>query len=206
MLTKKQLKVLEPMAKNLHNEYSYKELKALSKTKSDNGFQIAMNRFKEEDLVTERRIGTSLLLKANLSSELLYSYLTIINSGKLPKNAFDIIQRLKQEIEKYTLFHSIIVFGSYADNTQTRQSDLDIAIFLPDKKKENEVKIAVNTVKKRSLIEIDCHIMAYKEFLKMLEAGYANLGKLIVTKNLPMVNVGIFYKLLTKGVENGFEY
>jgi predicted nucleotidyltransferase len=194
------------MAKNLHREYSYKELKALSKFTSDNGFQIAINKFKEENLVTGRRIGTSLLLKANLSNELLYSYITIINSSKLPKNAFDTIQRLKQEIEKYTLTYSIVVFGSYADNTQTKQSDLDIAIFLPDKKKEHEVKIAVNSIKKRLLIELDCHIITYEEFLKMLKADYTNLGKLIAAKNLPLVNIGIFYKLLTKGVENGFAY
>ena len=206
MLTKTHLKVLEPMAKNLHREYSYKELKILSKIKSDNGFQIAINKFKEEKLVTERRIGTSLLLKANLSNELLYSYITIINSSKLPKNAFETIHRLKEEIEKYTLFYSIAVFGSYANRTQTKKSDLDIAVFLPDKQKENGVKIATNTVKKRSLIELDCHIIAHEEFLKMLEADYTNLGKLIAAKNLPIVNVGIFYKLLTKGVENGFKY
>lgn len=206
MLTKKQLRVLEPMAKNLHREYSYKELKALSKVKSDNGFQIAINKFKEENLVTERRIGTSLLLKANLSNELLYSYIPIINFSKLPKNAFEVIQRLKQEIEKFTLFYSLIIFGSYADSTQTKKSDLDIAILLPDNKKNNEIKIAVNTVKKRSLIELDCHIIAHKEFLKMLEADYTNLGKLIAAKNMSLINPGIFYKLLAKGVENGFEY
>lgn len=206
MLTKTQLKVLEPMAKNLHREYSYKELKALSKMKSDNGFQIAINKFKEENLITEKRIGTSLLLKANLSNELLYSYIFIINFSKLPKNAFEAVQMLKQEIEKYVLFYSIVIFGSYADNTQTKKSDLDIAIFIPDIKKENEIRIAVNATKKKSLIELDSQIIANEEFLKMLKADYVNLGKLIAAKNLPLINPGIFYKILTKGVENGFKY
>ena len=93
MLTKTQLKVLEPMTRSLHREYSYKELKGLSKVKSDNGFQIAVNKFNEESLITEKRIGTSLLLKANLSNELLYSYISIINFSKLSKNALETMQR-----------------------------------------------------------------------------------------------------------------
>ena len=40
----------------------------------------------------------------------------------------------------------------------------------------------------------------------MLSANYTNLGKLIAQRNLPLINAGIFYKLLNKGVENGFKY
>ena len=141
MLTKKQLKILGPMAKNLHREYAYKELKKLSGENSDNGFQIAISAFKEEKLITERRVGTSLLLRPNLGNDVIYSYISIINLGKLPKMALEAVQLLKNEIEKYTQFYSLVVFGSYADNTQTKASDIDIAIFTENNKKENDTGI-----------------------------------------------------------------
>ncbi len=206
MLTEKQLKILEPMTKDLYKEYMYKELKSLSKEKSGNGFQLAINKFNEEKLITERRIGTSALLKANLGNEMLYNYISIINLNKLPKNVFETVHMLKSEIEKDVLFYSLVVFGSHADNTQNNKSDLDVAIFVANKEKETEIKIALNTVKKRSLIEMDCHIITGEEFLDMLKADYTNLGKLMATKNLPLINAGIFYKLLSKGVENGFKH
>lgn len=206
MLTKRQIEILEPMAKNIHKEYSYKELKALSKENSDNGFQIAIHRFMEENLISKKSIGTSLLLKANLSNELLYSYITLINHKKLEKSALRIVENLKDGIEKYTLFYSLVVFGSYSDNKQTKKSDLDIAIFIQDKQKESEIKAAISTLKKREFIKLDCHIITNKEFLEMLSANYTNLGKLIAQRNLPLINAGIFYKLLNKGVENGFKY
>ncbi len=206
MLTKKQLKILEPMTKDLFREYMYKELKSLSHEKSGNGFQLALNKFKEENLITERRIGTSALLKANLQNELLYNYISIINLNKLPKKQLETVHMLKNEIEKDVLFYSLVVFGSHADNTQTSKSDLDMAIFVANKEKETEIKIAINTIKKMSLIEMDCHIITEGEFLDMLRADYTNVGKLMATKNLPLINAGIFYKLLSKGVEHGFKH
>ena len=204
MLTKKQLSIFGTFIRNIFKEYSYKELKNLSGEKSNNSFQLAMKEFKNEKLVRERKIGTSRLYTLNMENELVHHYISLIAQSKLPKLANEEIMLLKKEIERYTLFYSLVVFGSYADNTYKKGSDLDIAIITQDKTNEKGIKTALNSANNKMLIKIDAHIITIREFLEMLKLDYENLGKQIARKNLPIHNVNIFYKILKTGMENGF--
>ena len=206
MLTKKQLSIFGTFIENIFVEYSYKELKRLSKEKSNNALQLAIKEFKKEDLIKEQKIGTSRLYRLNTENESVYHYLSITCQLKLPKQVYEEIKMLKRELEKYVLFYSLIIFGSYADNTYKKDSDLDIAIIVPDNSKDKEIKIALNSNSNKSLIKIDAHIITIQELLEMLKADYENLGKQIAIKNLPVHNINIFYKIIKNGMENGFRY
>ena len=206
MLTKKQLSIFGTFIGDLFKEYSYKELKKISNEKSNNTFQSAMQEFKKENLILERKIGTSRLYTLNLENEFVYHYLSLISPLKLSKQVNEEIKLLKKELEKYILFYSLVVFGSYANNTYKKDSDLDIAIIVQDKSKEKEIKIALNSISNKSLIKLDVHIITIEEFLEMLKVDYENLGKQIAVKNLPVYNISIFYKIIKKGIENGFRY
>nr|MDA3855394.1 hypothetical protein [Candidatus Woesearchaeota archaeon] len=59
-------------------------------------------------------------------------------------------------------------------------------------------------LKLKSLIDLDIHIIEEEEFNKMLKVDYENLGKEIARKNKPIINSYIFYNILKKGVQNGF--
>ncbi len=205
MLTKKQLLIFGAFLRNIFREYSFKELKRLSGEKSNNAFQLAIREFKKEDLVKEKKVGTSRLYTINPENELVYHYLSLLSLNKLSRQASEEIRLLKKELEQYTLFYSLVVFGSYADNTYKKDSDLDVAIIVQDKSKEKDIKIALNSISNKALIKIDAHIITTKEFLEMLKADYENLGKQIAIKNLPIHNINIFYKMLKKGIENGFK-
>ena len=206
MLTKKQLSIFGAFLGNIFIEYSHKELKSLSREKSNNAFHIAIQEFKKENLMKERKIGTSKLYTLNTENEFVYHYLSIVAQSKLPKQAYEEIKLLKRELEKYDLFYSLVVFGSYANNTYKKDSDLDIAIIVQDNSKEKDIKIALNSVNNKALIKIDAHIITIGEFLEMLKADYENLGKEIARKNFPIHNINIFYKIIKKGIENGFRY
>ncbi len=146
------------------------------------------------------------MLSLNLENEKVFSYLSLIFDKKLDKNTQDSIKILESEIDKYTHLYSMVIFGSYADKTQTKKSDLDIAIITQDKKQEKNINIALNTAKNRSLLEIDAHIITEDEFMQMLLADYENLGKQIARKNHPVHNINIFYKIIRKGIKHGFSY
>lgn len=206
MLTEKQLKILEIFSDNVFKEYTFKDLKQKSKEKSNSFLENAVKKFHEENLISEKKIGTSKLLTLNLENEKVFSYLSIIFEKKLDKSTQDTIKRIKSEIDKYTHLYSLVIFGSYADKTQTKKSDLDVAIIIQDKKQEKNIKIAINTAKNRSLLEIDAHIITEDEFMQMLLADYENLGKQIARKNLPVHNINIFYKIIRKGMKHGFAY
>ena len=206
MLTKKQLLIFGAFIRNIFKEYSYKELKKLSNEKSNNAFQLAIKEFKKESLIKEKKVGTSRLYTLNIENEFVYNYLSLTAQLKLPKQAYEEIKLLKKELEKYTLFYSLIIFGSYVNNSYKKDSDLDIAIIVQDKSKEKDIKIALNSMSNKALIKIDAHIITIGEFLEMLKVDYENLGKQIAIKNLPIHNINIFYKIIKKGIENGFKY
>ena len=206
MLTENQLRIFEPLTKNMLKEYSIKEIKEYCGEKSNNALALALKKFKEENLVKERRVGRSLLYTINIENDLVFNYIQWINTKKLPKEALRAIERIKEDVEKHTSFFSIVVFGSYATGKQTKDSDLDFAVFIEEESKRKTIEAAIKSSELKTPLEIHGHVISKKEFLEMLKADNENLGKQIARKHLSIYNSHIFYSLLKKGIKNGFRY
>jgi predicted nucleotidyltransferase len=206
MLTESQLKILEPLTRNMLKEYSIKEIKEDCGEKSNNALTLALKKFKEENLVGERRVGRSLLYTLNIDNELVFNYIQLINTKKLPKSVLRAIERIKEDVEKHTSFFSIVVFGSYAIGKQTKDSDLDVAVFIEEENKRKIMEATIKSSELKTPLKIDGHIISKDEFLEMLKVDEENLGKQIVRKHLSIYNSHIFYSLLKKGIKNGFRY
>ncbi len=200
MLTKKQLNIFGLFGKNIFKELTFKELKTLSKEKSNSLIQNAIKEFLKEDLITQRNIGNNKLYKIIHNSKT-HNYLELYNQEILPKNVIKSINIIKQAIDKKELFYSLVIFGSYADKTNKKDSDLDIAIFTNNKK----LKPQLNSASNKTPLEIDYHIITEDEFSKMLKADYENLAKQIISKNIPIYNTSTFYKMIIKNTSNGFK-
>src|SRR3989344_4656014 len=206
MLTNSQLKIFEPLTRNMLKEYSIKEIKEACKEKSNNALALAFKKFKEENIVKEKRVGRSLLYTLNIDNELVFNYIQLINTKKIPKSALRAIERIKEDIEKYTSFFSIVIFGSYATGKQTKDSDLDVAIFIEEEGKRKIIESALKSSELKTPLQIHGHVISKDEFLEMLKVDEENLGKQIARKHLSIYNSHIFYSLLKKGVKNGFRY
>ena len=206
MLTENQLRIFEPLTRNIIKECSIKEIKELCGEKSNNALSLAFKKFKDENIVKERRIGRSLLYTVNIDNDLVFSYIQLINTKKLPKSALRAIDRIKEDVEKHTSFFSIVVFGSYAIGKQTKDSDLDIAVFIEEESKRTIIESALKSSKLKTPLKIHGHVISKDEFLEMLKVDEENLGKQIVRKHLSIYNTNIFYALIKKGIKNGFRY
>ncbi len=206
MLTKNQLKIFEPLTRNILKEYSIKEIKESCREKSNNALALALKKFKEENLVKERRVGRSLLYIINVENDLVFNYMQWINIKKLHRSALRAIERIKEDVEKYTSFFSIVIFGSYAIGKQTKESDLDVAIFIEEESKRKIIESAIKSSELKTPLQIHGHVISAGEFLAMLKLDEENLGKQIARKHLSLFNPHIFYSLLRKGVKNGFRY
>ena len=188
--------------KNIFKEYTFKEIKESLNEKSNNTIQLAISKFKSENLITDRKIGNSILYKLNLNEDSVFDYITIFDNSKLSKNAKQSIMRVKEEVNKITPFFSIIVFGSYAKRMQKKDSDIDIAIIAEGNKEK--IKAQTNIASDKSIIPIDIHLISKSEFLEMLNDTKENLGKQIARNHLAIHNSKIFYSILIKGANNGF--
>jgi len=206
MLTQIQLKLFEPLTRNLLKEYTIKEIKESSGEKSNNAITLALKKFKEENIVKERRVGRSLLYTLNTDNEIVFNYIQFINTQKIPKSALRAIERIKEEVEKHTSFFSIIIFGSYAIGKQTKDSDLDVAVFIEENGRRKEIESAIKSSELKTPLDIHGHVISKDEFLEMLKIDKENLGKQIARKHLSIYNSLIFYSLLKKGIKNGFRY
>jgi len=206
MLTEKQLKIFEPLTKNLLKEYSIKEIKETSGEKSNNALALALKRFKQESLIKERRIGRSLLYTLNSDNELALNYAQMISSRILPKIALRALDRVREEVSKQTAFFSIVVFGSYAIGKQTKDSDLDVAVFIEEENKRKIIESALKSSELKAILHIHGHVISKAEFLEMLKVDEENLGKEVARKHLIIHNPSIFYSMLKEGIKNGFKY
>ena len=205
MLTESQLKIFEPLTRNMLKEYSIKEIKEACGEKSNNALALALKKFKEENLVKERRVGRSLLYTINADNGLVFNYIQLINTKKLPKSVLRAIERIKEDVEKHTSFFSIVIFGSYAIEKQTKDSDLDIAVFIEQEDKRKIVEAVFKSMELKSLLKIHGHVITKNEFLEMLNVDYENLGKEIARKHLIIHNPVIFYSMLKEGMKHGFK-
>ncbi len=207
MLTKKQLMLLKPFqGANIAREYGVRELARASKEKSNNAIQLALKQFIKEKIVTQRKVGTSRLYRINLSNNLSYNYLDLIKFDGLPKEVVSSIEALMNEIDKQDLFYSLAIFGSYAIGNQAKTSDLDVAVIIPNKSFEQNVKIASNMTQTSALLQLHVQIITAEDFFEMLVNKQANVGKEIARKHRVAYNSSVFYKIINKALSHGFKF
>ncbi|MFH1249348.1 MAG: nucleotidyltransferase domain-containing protein [archaeon] len=204
MLTKKQVNIFGLFARNEFGEYTFKEIKRISKEKSNSVVQNAIKAFLSERLITEKKIGTSKIYRVNHSNSKAYSYFELFIAGSISGVVKESLEIIKEKIEKHLLFYSIVIFGSYSANEQSGKSDLDVAVFIDDEDKRNMAEAALKSSQLNSMLKIDGHAITKNEFLEMLKSDNENLGKQIARKHLIIHNPAIFYSLLKEGMKNGF--
>lgn len=205
MLTKKQLIILNIFQRNEFKELSWNKVKELSKEKSSSVIQDAIKAFLTEELITEKKIGTSKLYAVNHKNNKVYIYFETYNKESLSKQVLKSIKELEDSLDKHTPFYSIVVFGSYASGDPKRDSDLDIAVFIEQEDKRKIVEAVFKSMELKSLIKMDGHVITKDEFLEMLKVDYENLGREIARKHLIIHNPVIFYSLIKEGIKNGFK-
>lgn len=204
MITVKQLKIFEALAKQPFAELTRKQVKQSAKERSNNALAIAIKRFLGEGVIMERKVGKSALISLNFENEGTYYYLGLANAQRLDSTAARAIRTIRADIEKYTFFYSLVIFGSFAVREQKKASDLDIAVLIESEKKRKHIEAALNSAAQKSLLPIDAHVITKDEFVEMLVNGEENLGKQIARKHLAVHNHQIFYSLIKEGMKHGF--
>lgn len=80
-------------------------------------------------------------------------------------NIQDIIKKYIEEISKYYKIDAIILFGSYANGTNSKDSDIDIAIITSDLKDDIiDEEFKLMKLRRKIDIRIEPHIIRTKDF------------------------------------------
>lgn len=199
MLTSKQLAILEVFRKNLGKKLTFNNIKKEARINSNDFIQRTLSNCMSEGLVKTESIGRNMLYHLELSSGTL-AYFSMIPFiiYKLPE---DILDEIQQEISKETSFFSLVIFGSYAKKQENKNSDLDIAIILEDTKKNSQIEARIESLKRKSILQLDIHLISVKDFKEMLNSEKENLGKEIARNHIVYLNPPIFYNQIEKWIQ-----
>lgn len=122
----------------------------------------------------------------------------------LDKRVKTSIKYIKEEVKKITPFFCIIIFGSFAIHQEKKDSDLDVAIFIEDKKNEKNLKISLKDAELKSMLPLDTHIITKADMIEMLVNDEENLGKQIARKHMVVYNHQLFYDILKEEIKKDY--
>jgi predicted nucleotidyltransferase len=206
MLTEEQMNILSVFLREPFKGLTFRQVKAMSRQKSNNVTQIALKRFEMEGIVKVERTGNVKSYRLDMGSNLCLAYVNLIGEielrKKLPKQILGILEEIQNKVSRQTEFFILLVFGSYASGEATSRSDLDVAVIVEAEETRKDVTPILETVKRRSAIGIDYHVFTRKEFLEMLQAEQENLGKQIYRKSV-IIRGRIEYYGMIKRLANG---
>ncbi|MCH8004458.1 MAG: nucleotidyltransferase domain-containing protein [Nanoarchaeota archaeon] len=203
MISNKKIKLLETWKTNPFAGYWIAEIMKISKKRTKPWVFNALKQLTKNKLLLSKRKGNLDIYSLNLDNPFLMQtlqYLEAQNSLDFPH--LDIIAEAIKKIPIKT--YCLLIFGSYAGNKQTKESDLDICFLIESKQVEKKIKPYFNEVKLNHAINIDEHYIAFNDFVKMLLREEENLGKQIFRKQKLFYNVDIYYQLIKEAHKNGF--
>jgi len=149
----------------------------------------------KKKVLTAETVGGSTLCKLNKANFTLEIY-QAENERKenLLKNK-NILQLYKEIIEKIkTSSYLLLVFGSYAQNKQTKSSDIDLMFISNEKNIERDIDNIL------SLLPLKTHALVFteEEFKKMYHSRKSNVVQEAVKSYIILFGTENFYHLINK--------
>ncbi len=201
MLKKSQTEILSLFRKDILLKSS---ILKISK-KSGKAYQRTYDSVKElekKKILKIEKIGNTNLVSLLLTRESILHLSFLDEQEAMQKKllSFDKIAGLK-EISHYL----IVVTGSYAKGTQSKSSDLDLIIAIPDNEKAIEIQKLVENLTLTFYPKIHLYVFNNKDILEMLLDKKENYGKEIFRHHIILKNAYIYYEILKEAIENGFK-
>lgn len=203
MLTKEHT-ILEPFAKEAWKKFTFKEIKKLSKNKSDNYVHTALKRFVALGTLQEQRVGNNIVYfpTRRISSLNTMGFIAEHKANSTKYLPCANIQKLINKLK--TAFYVFIVTGSYAKASQKETSDLDIVIICDNKQAPNALLAQIKLEAELMAPEVHPYVFTQEQFYQMLITKEENYGKEIARSNLIVCGGKIYYSILMEAIDHGF--
>ena len=202
--SKKELLLLKPLLKEPWREFTLSEIKRSSGNKSHHYVFEALKQFSSFGMLKEEKRGntnTYCLNEHNTD----FSYLSLLEAlikqerKDIPfNNVLKVVEKIKNK------FYSLLVVGSYAEKKQKPNSDMDLAIIIPDTESKKPYEAALREGE-FTIPEIHGLVFSQSELLLMLTNKEFNFGKEIVKKHVLILGAEPYYKILFEAIQNGFK-
>ena len=203
MISNEKVNLLKVWRPNPFASLSIHEVMKLAKKRTKPWVFNTLSFFVKHKILNLQRKGNINIYSLNIDNPIsiqLLQYLEVQENISFPQ-----IGVISEIIEKSPVKNfSLIVFGSYATNKQTKNSDLDICLLIESKEAEKKIRPYLNDVKLNTAINIDEHYITFQEMIEMLLREEENLGKQIFRMHRLFYNQEIYYQLIKEAYKNGF--
>lgn len=151
-----------------------------------------VQRLKKTDLVKTENFGQACKIKLNLIPHPLVYQAEYQRREEIlkNKNISTVLEYYRRNLK--SRFYILLLFGSYAKNTSTKQSDIDLMFILPDKAEEKEFEQVT------SMIPLNIHLSIFteKEFLAMKNSKEITVGSEAIKNNLLLHGIELYYEMI----------
>lgn len=185
--------------------YTFTELRKASKKKSKSYLAMVLKNLVREGIVRQERIGRLPVYFLNTGSAKARSFAGFVlehkglNKKHIP---YDSMEKIMQKIP--TSDYVFLITGSYAKNTQTEKSDIDVVILVDDAVNTKGVYAELSITCEMNIPPIHLYVFKNSEFMDMLLNKQANYGKEIVSNCLILAGGQVYIKLLKEAMSHGF--
>lgn len=201
---KREIVLLIPFIKEPWKDFTLSEIKQLTKNKSHHYVYEALEKFIDETILRKEMRGNTNIyrLDENSRNKDYFAFAEIAIKEKNMHLPIKVILQIQDKIKDS--FYALLVTGSYAKGKQTKSSDLDIAIIIPNNNNKKPYEIAL---KEGELTIPEAHgfVFTEEEFYQMLINKEFNYGKECAKNHLIMYGIDAYYRILLRGLQNGFK-
>ena len=201
----KEHEILRAFVEKPWKPYTFTQIKGFVKMKSDSYVFSILKKFVNEGILKVAKAGNVVLYSLKLDSEKSLSYAGMVsehlgwNKKQLP---YKEIERLM--VKMPTDFFILLITGSYVNNKQRKDSDLDLVLICDEGIALKSIHSEIHHFADISVPKIDFHVFRRSEFLTMLTNKEANFGKETANNHLILIGGHNYFKILSEAIKNGF--
>ena len=92
-------------------------------------------------------------------------------------------------------FYVLLVFGSYAKRTNTKHSDIDLMVIVPDKE-QDRMESEIHRIVKTIPLKIQVNVVSESDFVAMKNSRQVTVGSEVIKKNILLHGVEVYYELI----------
>src|SRR3989344_5678553 len=199
---KKGIALLLPFIKEPWKDFTLTEIKSITKNRSHHYVYNSLEKFSE--IIKKEMKGNTNIYKINENIKELDLFILAELSVKEKSKylPLKVIHQIQDKIKDS--YYTLLITGSYARNKQAKYSDLDIAIIIPNQSSKKPYEIALKTGE-MTITEVHGFVFTEEEFYLMLTNKEFNYGKEFAKNHIMIYGIDAYYRILLKGLQNGFK-